>query len=120
MERNRFMQSVGSWLAMPFARWRMSRSLAATCFDTIRANATENLFPLGFARHRRLVGGIPCASMGEHQRIDASRLAGLAIFAWSESCRTRDARRARIARPDLRLVPAHRDRRQRHFLLCDF
>jgi hypothetical protein len=114
------MQSVGNWLAVLLAHRRMSRSLAAACFDTIRANAAACLFALGFARYRRLVGGIPRVGMGKHQRINDSRVGSFSLFARFEDCGTRDARRARITWVDIRLVPPHLHRRQCYLLFCDF
>jgi len=114
------MQGVGNWLIRPFAYWRRSRPSTARQFDTIRPNAQAHLFPHGFARHRRLAGGIPRAGMGEHQRIHASGLGSFTLFARFEDCRTRDARSARITRVDIRLVSPHLHRRQRYFLFCDF
>jgi hypothetical protein len=89
-------------------------------FDRIPADAAESLLPLGFARHSWLDGRVPRAGLGDYKRIHASRVASFCFFARAEDCGTRDARRARIPRLDLRLVSAHRHRRQRYFLLCDF
>jgi hypothetical protein len=114
------MRGVENWLAVLLAHWRMSRSLAAGRFDTIRANAAAYLFAPGFARYRRFVGGIPRAGMGKHQRINDSRVGSFSLFARFEDCGTRDARRARITCVDIRLVSPHLHRRQRCLLFCDF
>jgi hypothetical protein len=83
-------------------------------------NAAAPILALDYPRRARLVGGVPRARLGDHQRIPSARLAGFLFVARPEDCGTRHARRPPVAGLDLWLVSPHRHRCQCALLLCDF
>src|SRR5882762_9912660 len=100
---------------IPTGRWTSAVESSAR----ISGNASAHVVPFPFARHAGPGRRVSCAGHRRAYRAATSRATNRSFFTRPETRRVHHAGNPQIYGVDLRLVLAHRHRRERRFLLRD-